>query len=386
MAEIEILDHDVLIEIFSYLNIQERVRVGLVCKKWHDVVEIMMRSIHKMLLILKNGKNCKRNVAYYNGILQIRSNNPTYLGKRLKKFGSNLRRIGIHEKCRRRGARRFNFKLLTKCTALNYVRLHCIHPQSLRKFLKSLPTDNLEHLSLSYDKDFIDYGLPYELLLQEVLAKTTKLKSLIFDNLPTPELSIVRGETLEECFSRNCNVSKCLILGMADLPNLEVLNISLNDTYCVFDISKLIRNSRKLHSVSIRGGKLTETTLNELISLPNLRRLRLKVANNLSESWHKFSNLEEIHIKCLSVVSSTREQIISFLQRSRNLKTYYFDFIDDDDDDDYDYDDDADDPDELLTIMKTTFDKAVSDIRHECEYARSDWSYSYDSELFFKAK
>ncbi|KAK0079157.1 hypothetical protein PV325_001651 [Microctonus aethiopoides] len=171
MAEIEILNHDVLREIFSYLDIYDRVRMGLVCKKWHNVIEIMMGSIHKMWLCVIDDDKLERILQIRHDVLELSANNPTDL---------------------------------EKCTQLKYARFECSKSRSLRLLLEALPTENLETLSMQL------LGLKYRgvrpewnHLMGNILSKTPKLKALELNFVPISELSSIGGMgTLETLYKQ----------------------------------------------------------------------------------------------------------------------------------------------------------------------------------------
>ncbi|KAK0179384.1 hypothetical protein PV327_005142 [Microctonus hyperodae] len=324
MAGIEILNHDVLIEIFSYLNIHERVHMGLVCKKWHDVVEIMMRSIHRMRCRVNDYRKYGRLVRLDCGALDVWSDDTTHLEKILEKFASNLNKIKIEDSIRS-DAPCFNFKLLNKCTKLNYARLECFHDRLLEQFLEFLPTDNLEYLSINYNRKRGDYRWRHHCLLKTVLEKSRKLNSLDLKIWKNFELPPTEGmKNLKTLFLNFEELPHQQHFDTTNLQNLEKL-IIICSRFSDVSITELMRNCRKLHTVKFRSENiLPETALNEMISLPNLRHLHLRTIENSYESWHKFSNLESIEISQPEPFSSTRDQIISFIRRSINLKTYYF--------------------------------------------------------------
>ncbi|KAK0071158.1 hypothetical protein PV325_013370 [Microctonus aethiopoides] len=201
MAGIEILNHDVLREIFSYLDIYDRVRMGLVCKKWHNVVEIMMGSIRKMCLHVTNDDKPGRFSQIHHNVLEISTNNPRDLKKPWEKFANNLNEIQIKYISYKRMLPNF-YKLLAKSTQLKYAQFMCLKLRSLRLLLEFLPTENLENLSI--DLLEFDYGgarPEWNHLIGNVLSKTPKLKALELNSLPISELSSIGGmETLEALF------------------------------------------------------------------------------------------------------------------------------------------------------------------------------------------
>ncbi|KAK0174246.1 hypothetical protein PV327_011109 [Microctonus hyperodae] len=312
MAEIEILNDDVLREIFSYLNLRDRVRMGLVCKKWQNVHKSMMRSIHKMYCDVYHHicePVVKPSVDILNNVLVLSICTRPYLAKRLKKFASNLHTIVIHDtECDCYMLYKF-YRLLPKCTKLKSAQLNCNIPMTATAFLQFLPTDNLENLSINMS--FRPYPIVIsELseLMRKVLAKSRKLKSLNVRKMP-----ISKGSWAE-----------------------------------------LIRKCRKLHTIRIDSEfSLPENILKEMMSLQNLRNLFLYAYSGSYETWHQFSNLENICILQFNQPYSlpTKNQIKSFLQRSRNLKTYYF----------------------FSNKLTEMVQQVASDIGHECK--KNDFEY-----------
>ncbi|KAK0084852.1 hypothetical protein PV325_006267 [Microctonus aethiopoides] len=343
MAGIEILNHDVLREIFSYLDIYDRVRMGLVCKKWHNVVEIMMGSIHKMcihVVDIRDHRSYSKKIQ--NDVLKIRTSNGRYLEKPLRKFASNLYKIKIEDNGRW-DTSPYIYKLLKKCTNLTYARLVCQRSQSVEHFLEFLPTDNLEDLSIILNLKRKMEQWPRNSYMDKVLANSPKLKSLELHNVPITELSSIGGmETLKALYI-NVEELPHLSFDMKKLRNLETLVITCMQLGSRDNLINLIRNCKKLHSVRFGSDDPSyEIILNEMISLPNLRRLCLL---DFYESWHNFSNLEEIQIWYDEPSSMTKDQIKSFLERSENLKTYYF----------------------FDSEFEELFQNVVIEIGHECE-------------------
>ncbi|KAK0077528.1 hypothetical protein PV326_009996, partial [Microctonus aethiopoides] len=293
-----------------------------VCKKWHNVVEIMMGSIRKMCLHVTNDDKPGRFSQIHHDVLEISTNNPRDLKKPWEKFANNLNEIQIKYISYKRMLPKF-YKLLAKSTQLKYAQFMCLKLRSLRLLLEFLPTENLENLSI--DLLEFDYGgarPEWNHLIGNVLSKTPKLKALELNSLPISELSSIGGmETLEALFIQMKALPR-LNFDMNELRNLKTLCLFCQE-HSPPDIRELMRKCRKLHTLRIMGRyKLPEDAMNEMISLPNLRCLHLFMTSNTCD-WHKFSNLEEIKIRNFQWLQMTRDQIISFFQRSKNLK--YFD-------------------------------------------------------------
>lgn len=169
------------------------------------------------------------------------------------------------------------------------------------------------------------------------------------------ELSSIGGMgTLKTLYLRLSGLPR-LNFDMTKLQNLETLVISCMQMENNSDITELLRNTKKLHSIEFASTNiLPETALNEMMSLPNLRRLHLMTFRNSYESWHKFSNLEDIQINQVQDFLSTRDQIKSFLKRSKNLKTYHFEIT------------------ERICDFNKLIDEVASDIGHECKKSNFD--------------
>ncbi|KAK0179373.1 hypothetical protein PV327_005131 [Microctonus hyperodae] len=358
MAEIEGLNEDVLLEIFSYLNIHDRQSMGLVCKKWQAVYEIMLDSIHKMCCNVFSDIGHEPFVEIKNNVLFLHTHKRVYTEKPLKKFASNLTKIIIMDFDDSDDLPPSFYELLTKCTKLSFIHLDCHYSQSAEEFLKFLPTDNLEDLSIILNDRYVDLSIDiteyYHIddewrlcqLMGTVLAKS-KLKSLNLANVNIPEMSWSEEmNTLTKIFIR-LKDSEYLNFDVTKLQNLEMLAISCDKMYNDPLLTELMKNCRKLHFIRFDSEEvLSETTLNEMMSLPNLRYLSLSTRDDTYETWHQFSNLEVIRIgQYLEPFSATKDQIKSFLQRSRNLKTYYFSCS------------------ELIEMV----DQVASDIGHECK-------------------
>ncbi|KAK0179381.1 hypothetical protein PV327_005139 [Microctonus hyperodae] len=328
MEEIEILNHDVLREIFSYLSFRDQLNVAAVCKKWQYVVDIMMGSIRKMCCLVNKDINCsKLSVQIRKDVVYVTTRYVTFLGKPLKKFGANLTKIQIEDRSCHHYISIFFYELLKNCTKLKHARLIFGHDFGIMEnFLKSLPTDNLEHLSIYYTSRSNSCRSSNNNALASVLAKSPKLKSLDLNYTPIQYLESIGGtKTLTALFIAAKKIPR-LNFNMKELKNLETLSIhSLGNDRMATEITKLIRNCRKLHSIRFECVDiLPETILDEMMSLPNLRRLCLCTSEGSYESWYKFSNLEDIQISQCQPLLTSRDQIKNFLQRSNKLKTYYF--------------------------------------------------------------
>ncbi|KAK0179434.1 hypothetical protein PV327_005186 [Microctonus hyperodae] len=326
MAEAQILNFDVLLEIFSYLKIRERLRMELVCKQWRDASQFMLGSINTMDCLVHDDDACERFVEFAEEeILYVWSNIETDLEKALKKFAHTLNKIIIMDDRRNAYMSRYFYKLLNKCTLLKYAEFECRHPRSLERFLKYLPTDNLKHLSIYFTPGSKHYRPLQDTLINEALSKAKKLKSLNLNDVPVTVLQSIGGtNTLKLLFIKIKSLPQ-LNFHMNTLQNLETLVIECNQFHSTAEITQLMKTCRQLHSVCIRSTNiLPKTTLNEMMTLPNLQRLSLSTSSNGYESWHQFSNLVDIQISQGEPFSLTKNQILSFLQRSKNLKTYDF--------------------------------------------------------------
>ncbi|KAK0172497.1 hypothetical protein PV328_005807 [Microctonus aethiopoides] len=347
MATIELLNYDVLLELFSYLSLYERQRMGLVCKKFQNIYEIMMGSVRKMCYVSVSFPQ-RRYVEIIGDVLNIKTNNPADLEEPLKKFAGRLKKIQITDDSQEEIPSNI-YELLTKCTNLSYAQLKCRWSRSVEQFLKFLPTDNLEDLSIHLHASYESVRPRLHDIIGDVLSKTPNLKSLNLHNVPISELSSIGGTgTLKTLFLNMIDLRR-LNFDMTKLQNLETLILSCIRMENDADITELIRNSKKLHSIEFASSDvLSKTILNEMISLPNLRRLHLLTIRNSYESWHKFSNLEDIHVNQVERFLLTRDQIKSFLKRSKNLKTYSFEIT-------------------QQSRFNELFREVASDIGHKCK-------------------
>lgn len=172
--------------------------------------------------------------------------------------------------------------------------------------------------------------------------------------MPITELSSIGGmETLNALYIQAKELPH-LSFDMKKLRNLETLVITCDEINNPTNLIKLIRNCKKLQNFRFGYENISyDTILNEMISLPNLRRLCLL---NSYESWYEFSNLEDIQIWFKKPSSMTIDQIKSFLERSENLKTYYF----------------------FYPEFNDMFQNVVFKLGHECERKDiKDWMYWY---------
>ncbi|KAK0084847.1 hypothetical protein PV325_006262 [Microctonus aethiopoides] len=288
----------------------------------------MMGTVRKMCCCVFVSVPRRRYVEIIGDVLNITTINPADLEEPLKKFAGRLKKIQITDQSQEEIPPNI-YELLIKCTNLSYAQFKCRWSRSVDQFLKFLPTDNLEDLSIHLSNHLHARLEPVRprlnQIIGDVLSKTPNLKSLNLRNVPMSELSSIGGTgTLKTLFLQMMDLRR-LNFDMTKLQNLETLILLCVRMDNDADITELIRNSKKLHSIEFAVTNiLSETTLNEMMSLPNLRRLHLLTIKNSYELWHKFSNLEDIQINQVKCFSSTRDQIKSFLKRSENLKTYYF--------------------------------------------------------------
>ncbi|KAK0174319.1 hypothetical protein PV327_010104 [Microctonus hyperodae] len=286
-------------------------------------------------------------------VLKVWTNNPANIEKLLKKFATNLRKIMIEDRCWE-DIPPFFYKSLTKCTKLTHLELDFQRSGLMERFLEILPTKKLEHLSLHLWKENNGVQSQLSYLIKNVLAKTPKLKSLNFNHMPISGLSSLGGMGTLKALSLSGDDLPHLNFNIEELRNLEMLEISYSKIDNAANIIALLKKCRKVHTVQFSSTDIfPETVLNEMMSLPNLRRLHLHTDNNTYESWHKFSNLEEILIVQSEPLSSTRNQIKSFLQRSKNLKLYDFEIRNQHND------------------FGIFIHEVASDIGHECKRHRS---------------
>ncbi|KAK0094139.1 hypothetical protein PV326_011734 [Microctonus aethiopoides] len=252
------------------------------------------------------------------------------------------------------------------CKKLSYAQVSCRRIRSCERFLKFLPTENLEQLSIQMFYLSDDAQPQLNDHVRKVLMNTPKLESLELEGVPISELPSFGGiGTIKALYFRIFRMigTPRLNFDMKKLQNLEVLIYIFSKLGEVEAITKLMMNCKQLHSVSFSSEDiLPETTLNVMMSLPNLRHLHLFTIKSSYESWHQFSNLENIYLSQYKFLLSTRNQIIDFLRRSKNLKTYYFDIRD------------------HCQDFNEFFQQVASDIGHECKAKDSnDWMWWPDT-------
>ncbi|KAK0095137.1 hypothetical protein PV326_009135 [Microctonus aethiopoides] len=318
MAKIEMLNYDVLREIFSYLDIYDRQRMGL-----------------------------------------------ANIEKPLKRFASQLKKIQIATENRKDFPLNV-YKLLTECTNLNYAQLECVRSRSVERFLEFMPHDNLEHLSIRLFLTYQSVRVKMNHLMDNILAKAPKLKCLDLYHVPITELSSIGGMSTLKILFLEGKVLPRLNFDMKKLQNLETLCIKYRKVHAA-DIEELLRNCKQLHSLCIECDDiLPETILNEIMSLSNLRRLHLSTTKNSYEQWYKFSNLEQILILQQKPLFTTRDQIVNFFQRSKNLVSYYFETNS-----------------RRYRDFNEIFHEVASDIGHECKRKFSfEWT-EWEMDTFF---
>lgn len=127
--------------------------VWTVCKKWQNIHQIMLRSIHEMKVDLTDDVKCRRFVRHHQNVLEVLTDNLVDIEKSLEKLASSLNKIDINDKTQQ-GIPSDVYKLLSKCTELKYIRLCCCRSRSVKEFLTFLPTDNLEHLLIQLPRSY----------------------------------------------------------------------------------------------------------------------------------------------------------------------------------------------------------------------------------------
>ncbi|KAK0179374.1 hypothetical protein PV327_005132 [Microctonus hyperodae] len=346
MAEIEILNQDVLMEIFSYLNIHDRQSMGLVCKKWQAIYEIMLKSIHEMCCKVSSDIEHKLFVEIQNNVLVLHTHERVHIEKPLKKFANNLKKIIIWDLRESDDLPPDFYGLLTKYQNLSFTHFDCHYSQSIEKLLKFLPTDNQEDLSIIFiDRysDVTEHDLDDVDVLGEMTKKVltqTKFKFLIIDSLQFSDISWFEGmSTLTKMFIRFKELDLFSLHWSELNPNIEIITIfkdELDDYRIVKELRKIFRK----HTIQFNSEDVSsETTLNEMLSLPNLRFLSFYTCSET------FSNLEIIPFEQPESYSAIKDQIKSFVQRSRILETYYI----------------------SCSKLNETVHKVASDIGHKCK-------------------
>ncbi|KAK0171445.1 hypothetical protein PV327_011297, partial [Microctonus hyperodae] len=182
------------------------------------------------------------------------------------------------------------------------------------------------------------------------LSKSPKLKYLRLDSVPISELFSIGGrKTLKELYIETMDLP-CLNFPIGQLGNLETLIIKCKIMSSAEGITDLIINCEKIHTFQFYNWDvLPKYTLNSMLSLRYLRCLHLCTMKNSYESWYEFSDLEEIWIYQREPLLTRRYQIESFLERSKNLKTYSFLNC------------------KQHQNFNDLFDEIVSDIGHKCK-------------------
>ncbi|KAK0179378.1 hypothetical protein PV327_005136 [Microctonus hyperodae] len=330
-----------------------------------------MGSIHKIWCSVVDHRNLEEIVGIQDDVFKVWTDDPKDIKEPLEKYGSDLKKIIIQDE----GDEDIPpsiYQLLAKCTKLNYARVECRDHDRLELFLKYLPADNLEDLSINFRNTREDYHKNNDKitsrlnpLMRNVLEKTLKLKSLELNYVPISKLPYIGGmETLKSLYINTRNLP-LFNFDMQKLKNLETLSISFDYIKNENTITELIRTCRKLHSIRFNASRiLPRAVLNEMMSLPNLRRLHLSTTSDSYELWHNFSNLEEIRISQYKPLKSTEDEIKSFIQRSSNLKTYYFLF-------------------ESCGEFNKLFHQLSCQMGHECEnHYPNEWTNWYNSTPF----
>ncbi|KAK0075907.1 hypothetical protein PV326_011195 [Microctonus aethiopoides] len=230
----------------------------------------MMRSILEM--------ECKVGRQYYRfgDHAELIGNRLHFVTSQLSKaekcitnISSHLKKIIIRDGTRE-GISSKIYKLLNN--NLNNFEFSCCSVRSYERCLKYLPKNNFEHLSvfvglpssLRTADDYETVAEQMEKHTEKALSKMPKLKYLNLNHVPIKQLFLSKGmETLRALYIQ--------------IP--ELLNINSN-------INKL----KIFENLEILYQEYPETTLNVMISLPNLRRLYLSTKTGSYKSWQMNSS------------------------------------------------------------------------------------------------
>ncbi|KAK0166018.1 hypothetical protein PV328_004478 [Microctonus aethiopoides] len=305
MATIDHLPSDVLREIFSYIKVVKRQKLSYVCKKWQSVNQLMLRSMKKLVCHCEIHFNSSV-VTQYDDMINFTDYIPDKFEVLLRRFCDHVKEVEILGNTPCFFSTSF-WEAFALCTKLTYARFLCYTSGFLNEFLIYLPTDNLENLSIENRETHDEFNPDLQNYIIEVLTKAKKLKTIDICRVPMDELRSIGG--LDNLQSLYIKVMKPLHLsfGSMKLPNLETIVIEGSKLDDVI-ISELVTKCENLHTVSLITENLfCKATLKEIMKLPNLRNIRISPRFLFDED-----------------PSITKDVISVLLQRSKNLKTFYF--------------------------------------------------------------
>ncbi|KAK0175192.1 hypothetical protein PV327_008962 [Microctonus hyperodae] len=305
MTTIDNLPPDVLREIFLYIDFSERQRLSLVCKKWQNINHIILRSIRKIVLRFTMLFLDITIVKQYGDIITFMAFGPDEFGIALERLSDHLEGIEILDKDTLGANYSINFwKSIALCKKLTYARFLCDTSSRMAEFLKYLPTDNLEHLSIvSAGAVQEKFDLELQDRINEVLTKATKLISVDMFNMPIRQIRAIKG--LQNLKSLYITIKKPFSFRFdnMELPNLETIVVKGNIVQDII-IAELYK-CRKLRTVSLITSNLySKNILNLILALPKLRHLQL-----LPYEDQKYSPINF-------------EEMLDLSQRPKKLKTY----------------------------------------------------------------
>ncbi len=280
-----------LIQVFRYLNMQERLKASQVCKLWNQAAR------HPSLwtnIMLKNVKvhdwKCLRDQMNRVGTQRL-----------------DLRKL-LFVKSEEESWNEVANVLLAASTTLTAIDLPKINPGSLHKIVHAAASSSITDLktikasSITFDKDkpeLVDIGAFAELASLEDLKLKSVSGSLNIDNFSESLKSLISQK--KSTLKRLALLSlKCLTLddlkNITELTNLEHLELGNCSQIKAADIFEVLSSMTNLRSLRLERGKMNES-IGALATLPNLEQLELidfELVQDFSSGFVKLQNVKKL--------------------------------------------------------------------------------------------
>ncbi|XP_032454011.1 F-box/LRR-repeat protein 14 [Nasonia vitripennis] len=323
-SEIEILNDDCLNYIFGFLQIEDKVKIERVCKRWQEVSKNSWKNIKTL--------NENVNVWGFNPCIRSPEELTLIFEKVLQRCGHTLTHVD------------FSF-LSVQNNALHHVAIMCPNLQSLNvgKLNLTIPlveimTANCQNIKeitfTTCSEECNDYQLSK---FFSVNKKLRYLKITNNENLTGKFLESLPRDSMQTIIMNDCTkvTSHNIAQFIANFENLRTLSFTENQ-YLTFDDSTAIIVSLSKNIVELRLGALLKLNTNATSSLTNLQILDVTNSEDISntfltvlaKNWctqitdagineiSRLPKLEELYIKNLNNVT---DQSLKYLPKLKRL-------------------------------------------------------------------
>ncbi|KAK0077181.1 hypothetical protein PV325_004318 [Microctonus aethiopoides] len=326
LPTINTLDNDCLIKIFSYLPIQDRMRIERVCKRWQTVNQQVWSDIKELEIpkVINFSRSFSMKIkTKERAVKKLLLRCGRFLNKLKLKNDYVLRRFQIipiiERHCRNLQCLILPLKYYSNfdMTSL-FLNLHKLERLELsglnRRFrdscLKKLPTNTMKELSLEKKASDFDSDTSYVNITHAGAIGIQNMKNLWklelnrFSFKADKLKLVVCNESITYLSLKNCSFEKCINL-IANIRGLKYLNLS--NVHAVDDnfLIKLAANCTELEELNIE--KCTDVTnvgINAVLELENLTTLKINYLYEVTGTvFSKFVALKVLHCRNCNLVT-----------------------------------------------------------------------------------